>query len=119
VNAKRRVQRRHATLHVKITSKGGRIRGYRKVRWFETPTRRAFINITPRVKAALKEGGTQQGLCLANAMHITAGVFVNDDESGLHAAYERRLEELTPHEPIDHYAHSRTSEDNGDAHWKR
>ena len=83
------------------------------------PTRRAFINITPQVEEALTESGIKEGLILINAMHITASVFINDDESGLHHDYERWLEELAPHKPISRYRHNRTGEDNGDAHLKR
>ncbi|HOE70781.1 MAG TPA: secondary thiamine-phosphate synthase enzyme YjbQ [Brevefilum sp.] len=92
---------------------------YRKELWFQVPTRRALINITPEVVQALRESGIQEGLCLVNAMHITASVFINDDESGLHQDYERWLEELAPHAPIDQYRHNRTGEDNADAHLKR
>ncbi len=87
--------------------------------WFDVPTRRAFINITPQVEELVTQSGIQEGLCLVNAMHITASVFINDDESGLHADYERWLEELAPHEPIEHYRHNNTGEDNADAHLKR
>ena len=87
--------------------------------WFDVPTRRAFINITPQVEDLVRTSGVQEGLCLVNAMHITASVFINDDESGLHADYERWLEELAPHEPIEHYQHNNTGEDNADAHLKR
>ena len=92
---------------------------YRKELWFDVPTRRAFIHITPEVDECLRESGIQEGLCLVNAMHITASVFINDDESGLHADYEEWLEELAPHAPISRYRHNRTGEDNGDAHLKR
>lgn len=95
------------------------IRSYRKELWFEAPTRRAFINITQEVNACLRESGIKEGLCLVNAMHITASVFINDDESGLHQDYERWLEQLAPHEPVSQYKHNRTGEDNGDAHLKR
>ena len=95
------------------------MRSHRKELWFETPTRRAFVNITPDVASALAESGIRDGLCLVNAMHITASVFVNDDEPGLHADYEHWLEELAPHEPTERYRHNRTGEDNGDAHLKR
>jgi secondary thiamine-phosphate synthase enzyme len=95
------------------------MKSYRKELWFIVPTRRAFINITPRVIEALLESGIQEGLCLVNAMHITASVFINDDESGLHQDYEDWLEELAPHEPIEQYSHNRTGEDNADAHLKR
>ena len=87
--------------------------------WFDVPTRRAFINITPQVETLVQKSGVAEGLCLVNAMHITASVFINDDESGLHADYERWLEELAPHEPVDHYRHNDTGEDNADAHLKR
>jgi len=87
--------------------------------WFDIPSRRGFVNITPQVVDALAESEIREGLCLVNAMHITASVFINDDESGLHQDYERWLESLAPHEPIDRYEHNRTGEDNGDAHLKR
>lgn len=92
---------------------------YRKELWFNTPGRRDFINITSLVNECLKESGIQEGLMLVNAMHITASVFINDDESGLHQDYEEWLEKLAPHDPISHYRHNRTGEDNGDAHLKR
>jgi secondary thiamine-phosphate synthase enzyme len=95
------------------------VKSYRKELWFETPTRRAFINITPQVEAAVRESGVKEGLCLVNAMHITASVYINDDEPGLLADYEDWLEELAPHEPTSRYRHNRTGEDNGDAHLKR
>ena len=95
------------------------MKSYRKELWFETPTRRAFINITPQVEAAVRESGVKEGLCLVNAMHITASVYINDDEPGLLADYEDWLEGLAPHEPISRYRHNRTGEDNGDAHLKR
>ena len=95
------------------------MKSYRKELWFQIPTRRAFVNITSEVKAALRESEIQEGLCLVNAMHITASVFINDDESGLHRDYERWLENLVPHEPISQYDHNLTGEDNGDAHLKR
>jgi secondary thiamine-phosphate synthase enzyme len=92
---------------------------YRKELWFNVPGRRAFINITPQVEQALAESRIREGLALVNAMHITASVFINDDESGLHADYEAWLEKLAPHEPLALYNHNRTGEDNGDAHLKR
>ena len=92
---------------------------YREELWFDVPGRRAFINITPQVESGLRKSGIREGLVLVNAMHITASVFINDDESGLHQDYEDWLEELAPHAPIDHYRHNRTGEDNGDAHLKR
>ena len=92
---------------------------YRKELWFDVPGRRAFINITPQVRECLRESGIEEGLVLANAMHITASVFINDDERGLHQDYEDWLEQLAPHAPIDQYLHNRTGEDNADAHLKR
>ncbi len=95
------------------------MKSYRRELWFDVPGRRAFLNITPDVDRTLAESGIREGLCLVNAMHITASVFINDDESGLHADYERWLEELAPHEPTSAYRHNLTGEDNGDAHLKR
>lgn len=95
------------------------MKSYRKELWFEAPTRRAFINITRDVESCLRESQVREGLVLVNAMHITASVFINDDESGLHHDYEKWLEELAPHEPVSHYQHNRTGEDNADAHLKR
>ena len=95
------------------------MRSFRKELWFTVPTRRAFINITPQVNECLRESGIQEGMVLVNAMHITASVFINDDEPGLHHDYEVWLEKLAPHEPVSHYHHNRTGEDNGDAHLKR
>ena len=86
---------------------------------FKTKTRRAFVNITPDIEKLVIKSGVKDGLCLVNAMHITASVFINDNESGLHHDYEKWLEELAPHEPIDHYHHNDTGEDNADAHLKR
>jgi secondary thiamine-phosphate synthase enzyme len=95
------------------------MRSHRQELWFDIPSRRAFLNITPQVEAVLAESGITEGLCLVNAMHITASVFINDDEGGLHQDYDDWLEELAPHEPIDRYRHNLTGEDNGDAHLKR
>jgi len=95
------------------------MKSYRKELWFNVPTRRAFINITSDVEKCLKESGVSEGLVLVNAMHITASVFINDDESGLHHDYEEFLERLAPHEPLSNYQHNLTGEDNGDAHIKR
>ncbi len=95
------------------------MKSYRKELWFNTPQRVAFINITPQVREAVRESGIKEGLCLVNAMHITASVFINDDEPGLHEDYKKWLENLAPHEPISRYLHNRTGEDNGDAHLKR
>lgn len=95
------------------------MKSYRKELWFNTQSRRAFINITSQVEEALHESGIKEGLCLVNAMHITSSVFINDDESGLHNDYEKWLEKLAPHEPIHQYQHNETGEDNADAHMKR
>lgn len=95
------------------------MKSYRKELWFNIPSRRGFMNITPDVEVALRESGIKEGLVLVNAMHITASVFINDDESGLHQDYETWLEKLAPHEPIDSYRHNDTGEDNADAHMKR
>ncbi len=95
------------------------MKSYRKELWFNLPTRRGFVNITPQIEACLQESGIQEGLCLVNAMHITASVFINDDESGLHHDYEKWLEKLAPHEPVSQYRHNDTGEDNADAHMKR
>jgi secondary thiamine-phosphate synthase enzyme len=95
------------------------MKSHRKELWFETAQRTAFVNITPDVEAALAASGVREGLCLVNAMHITASVFINDDERGLHADFARWLEELAPHEPIARWQHNATGEDNGDAHAKR
>jgi secondary thiamine-phosphate synthase enzyme len=95
------------------------MKNFRRELWFEVPSRRAFINITPQVEETLRQSGVQEGLVLVNAMHITASVFINDDESGLHADYDAWLEELAPHEPTNRYRHNLTGEDNADAHLKR
>ena len=95
------------------------MKSYRKELWFNVPGRRGFVNITPRVDECLRESGIQEGVCLVNAMHITASVFINDDEYGLHQDYEKWLEELAPHAPISQYRHNDTGEDNADAHLKR
>jgi secondary thiamine-phosphate synthase enzyme len=94
------------------------MKSYRKELIFTTPTRRAFLNITPQVEEAVRASGVKEGLCLVNAMHITASVFVNDDERGLHGDFERWLERLAPEKPYDRYAHN-GAEDNADAHLKR
>ncbi len=94
------------------------MKSYRKERWFEGPSRRRFINITPTIEDCLHESGIREGLVLVNAMHITASVFINDDESGLHHDYEVWLEKLAPHAPVDQYRHN-GYEDNADAHMKR
>ncbi len=95
------------------------MKSFRKELWFNLPTRRGFVNITAQVEGALQESGIREGLCLVNAMHITASVFINDDEPGLHQDYEKFLEGLAPHEPTGQYLHNRTGEDNADAHIKR
>ena len=95
------------------------MKSYRKELWFNIPSRRGFVNITPQVEECLRESGIQEGLALINAMHITASVFINDDESGLHHDYEKWLEKLAPHEPVNDYRHNDTGEDNADAHMKR
>jgi secondary thiamine-phosphate synthase enzyme len=95
------------------------VKSYRKELWFNLPARRGFVNITDQVEACLKESSITEGLALINAMHITASVFINDDESGLHKDYENWLEHLAPHAPISQYLHNRTGEDNADAHLKR
>jgi secondary thiamine-phosphate synthase enzyme len=91
---------------------------FRKELSFNVPTRRAFINITPQVQQCIDESGIREGLVLVNAMHITASVFINDDESGLHQDYDEWLERLAPHEPVSMYRHN-VGEDNADAHMKR
>ena len=93
---------------------------FHKELWFNIPKRMEFVNITSDVKTAVNESGIRDGLCLVNAMHITASVFINDDESGLHEDYKRWLEEIAPFDPSpEKYHHNRTGEDNGDAHHKR
>jgi secondary thiamine-phosphate synthase enzyme len=94
------------------------MKSYHKELWYEIPTRRAFVNITADVERCLADSGIQEGLCLVNAMHITASVFINDDESGLHHDYEVWLEKLAPHAPVEQYRHN-GYEDNADAHMKR
>ncbi len=94
------------------------MKSYRKELWFETKQRREFINITPQVQQCLIASGVCEGLILVNAMHITASVFINDDESGLHADFEKWLEKLAPEKPYSQYQHN-GAEDNGDAHLKR
>jgi secondary thiamine-phosphate synthase enzyme len=94
------------------------VKSYRKELWYNLPSRRGFVNITGQVEDCLKESGIKEGLVLCNAMHITASVFINDDESGLHHDYEVWLEKLAPHEPVSRYQHN-VGEDNADAHMKR
>jgi secondary thiamine-phosphate synthase enzyme len=95
------------------------MKSFRKELWFNVAKRMGFVNITRQVEECIRESGIREGLCLVNAMHITASVFINDDESGLHDDYARWLEELAPHAPTDRYMHNLTGEDNGDAHLKR
>jgi secondary thiamine-phosphate synthase enzyme len=95
------------------------MKNYRKELFFEIPTRRAFVNITANVVNCIEQSGIKEGLLLCNAMHITASVFINDDEHGLHNDFERWLEGLAPHQPLSSYQHNNTGEDNGDAHLKR
>jgi secondary thiamine-phosphate synthase enzyme len=94
------------------------MKSFRKELWFNTSTRRAYINITHQVEECLKESGIREGLLLCNAMHITASVFINDDERGLHQDLDEWLEKLAPHEPVSQYRHN-TGEDNADGHLKR
>jgi secondary thiamine-phosphate synthase enzyme len=96
-----------------------KMKSYRKELWFHIPSRRGFVNITSQVEEAVRESGIKEGMVLVNAMHISASVFINDDEHGLHQDYEKWLEKLAPHEPVDQYRHNDTGEDNADAHIKR
>jgi secondary thiamine-phosphate synthase enzyme len=102
-----------------VYNAGEIMKSYRKELWINTNIRREYINITPDVENCLQESGIHEGLCLVNAMHITASIYINDDESGLLKDYDDWLENIAPHEPISHYRHNRTGEDNGDAHLKR
>ena len=95
------------------------MKSYRKELWFKTPSRRAYVNITPQVEKCLNESGITEGILLCNAMHITASVFINDDERGLHVDFEKWLEKFAPEKPYDNYRHNDTGEDNADAHLKR
>jgi len=95
------------------------VKSHRKELWFDVPARRGFVNVTEQVAAAVRASGVQEGLVLVNAMHITASVFINDDEPGLHHDYEKWLEQLAPHAPTRQYRHNDTGEDNADAHLKR
>jgi secondary thiamine-phosphate synthase enzyme len=95
------------------------MKSYRKEFTVNIPSRRGFLNITPHVEEALRESGVKEGLVLVNSMHITASVFINDDESGLHRDYDQWLEKLAPHDPVEQYRHNDTGEDNADAHMKR
>ena len=95
------------------------MKSYRKELWFNTQNRMDLVNITPNIEKCLAESGVIEGIALVNAMHITASVFINDDEYGLHTDYQKWLEKLAPHAPIAQYRHNDTGEDNGDAHLKR
>jgi secondary thiamine-phosphate synthase enzyme len=95
------------------------MKSFREELWFETRSRREYINITPQVEDCVRRSAIKEGLCLVNAMHITASVYINDAESGLLQDYDGWLEKLAPHEPVSQYRHNRTGEDNGDAHLKR
>jgi secondary thiamine-phosphate synthase enzyme len=95
------------------------MKSFRKELWFLIPARRGFVNITDQVFECVRESGIREGLVLVNSMHITASVFINDDEGGLHHDYDEWLEKLAPHEPVSGYWHNRTGEDNADAHLKR
>ena len=95
------------------------MKSYTEYLTYNIPSRRGFVNITPEVRKIIQKSGVKEGLCLVNAMHITASVFINDNESGLHQDYEKWLEEIAPHEPVSQYQHNNTGEDNADAHLKR
>jgi secondary thiamine-phosphate synthase enzyme len=95
------------------------MKSYREELWFNTPSRRDYVNVTPQIEKCVAKSRIKEGLCLVNAMHITASIYINDAESGLLEDYDRWLERLAPHEPTSQYRHNRTGEDNGDAHLKR
>jgi secondary thiamine-phosphate synthase enzyme len=95
------------------------VKSFRRELWFNVPARRGLINITGEIEKCIVDSGVQEGLCLVNAMHITASVFINDDEAGLHTDFEKWLEHLAPEKPHEQYLHNRTGEDNADAHLKR
>lgn len=100
-------------------NRGKNMKHFREELWFNTESRRAYINITGQVQAAIDKSKIKEGLCLVNAMHISASVYINDDESGLLHDYDKWLEKLAPHEPVSQYRHNDTGEDNADAHLKR
>src|SRR5205823_13795335 len=104
---------------LRFETNAGRMRSVTEYLWFELPERRGFLNITGAVEALVRKSGVKEGLCLVNAMHITASVFINDAEDGLLRDYETWLEKLAPHEPVGQYHHNRTGEDNADEHLKR
>jgi secondary thiamine-phosphate synthase enzyme len=95
------------------------MKSYRKELWFNTKKRREYLNITPQIEDCVKQSGVKEGIVLCNAMHITASVFINDDERGLHNDFEKWLEGIAPEKPYDQYRHNDTGEDNADAHLKR
>ncbi len=113
---------RHASVGLtcvcRAVEEGANVKSFRKELWFDVKRRREFFNITPDVESCLKESGVKEGIVLVNAMHITASVFINDDESGLHSDFEKWLEKLAPEKPYSQYAHN-GYEDNADAHLKR
>ena len=106
-------------VHSGVTLQSKRMKSFRKELWMNVPSRRGFVNLTSEVEEAVRASGIREGLCLVNAMHITASVFINDNEGGLHRDFERWLETLAPEKPHSRYDHNRTGEDNGDAHLKR
>ena len=106
----------HLVIHFE---RKGLVKSFTEHIWFEVPQRRGFINITPKIEELVRRSGVAEGLCLVNAMHITASVFINDDEPGLHHDYEVWLEKLAPQAPTSAYQHNQTGEDNADAHLKR
>ena len=105
--------------YFRIFNDGGIMKSLREELWFNVPERRGYLNITPQVEELVRKSGVKEGLCLVNAMHITASVYINDDEAGLLRDYDEWLEKLAPHEPVSGYRHNRTGEDNADAHLKR
>jgi secondary thiamine-phosphate synthase enzyme len=110
----------HSRLRAVGEQIGREMRSYRKEMWFDLPARMEFVNITPQVEKCVRDSGVREGMCLVNAMHITASVFINDDEPGLHHDYKQWLEQLAPFDPSpERYHHNRTGEDNADAHHKR
>jgi secondary thiamine-phosphate synthase enzyme len=108
-----------AFCHLLLLGQAWSLKSFTEHIWLEVPNRRGFINITPKIEELVHQSGVTEGLCLVNAMHITASVFINDDEPGLHHDYEMWLEKLAPHAPTSAYRHNQTGEDNADAHLKR
>ena len=111
--------RKRAFCHSLLSAQARSLKSLTQHIWFEVPRRRGFINITPKIEELVRQSAVTEGICLVNAMHITASVFINDDEPGLHHDYEVWLEKLAPHAPTNTYRHNRTGEDNADAHLKR